>query len=60
MTALEAIVKEIDEKAEQLSNYMAGGSVKSYDEYQNLCGQIRGLLHMREYILSLQHEIEES
>ena len=60
MTALEAIVKEIDEKSEQLSNYIAAGSAKSYDEYQSLTGQIKGLLHVREYTISLQREIEES
>lgn len=60
MNALEAIVKEIDEKAAQLSNYIAAGSAKSYDEYQNLCGQVKGLLHVREYTTSLNQEIEES
>ena len=60
MDVFEAVAKECDEKTEQLSTYLASGSAKSYEEYQRLCGQIKGLLHAKEYTLSLKQQWEES
>jgi uncharacterized protein YaaR (DUF327 family) len=60
MTALEAIIKEIDEKVAQLRDHLATGSVDTLEEYKRLCGEIRGLLFVREYTISLNKEIEES
>jgi uncharacterized protein YaaR (DUF327 family) len=60
MTALEAIIKEIDEKVAQLRDHLATGSVDTLEEYKRLCGEIRGLLFVREYTISLQHKLETS
>ena len=58
MTALEAIVKEIDGKIEQLRNHISTGAVDTLEEYKKLCGEIRGLLYARDYTISLQTEME--
>ncbi len=59
MTALEAIVKEIDEKIGQLRDHLATGSVESLEEYKRICGEIRGLLYAKNYTISLQKNLEE-
>ena len=59
MTALEAIVKEIDEKIGQLRDHLTTGSVESLEEYKRICGEIRGLLYAKNYTISLQKNLEE-
>ena len=58
MTALEAIIKEIDEKVAQLRDHLTTGSVDTLEEYKKLCGEIRGLLYARDYTISLQNKME--
>ena len=58
MTALEAIIKEIDEKVAQLRDHLTTGSVDTLEEYKKLCGEIRGLLYARDYTISLQNKLE--
>ena len=60
MTALEAIIKEIDEKVAQLRDHIATGNVETLEEYKRLCGEIRGLLFAKDYTISLQHKLETS
>ena len=60
MDVYAAVAKECDEKVEQLRNHLSAGGAKSYEEYQKLCGQIAGLLHAKDYTLSLKHEWESS
>jgi len=46
-----------------MNNYaddMAGGSCRSFEEYQKLCGLISGLALAERYLLDLQKEMEES
>ena len=58
MTALEAIIKEIDEKVAQLRDHLITGNVDSLEEYKKLCGEVRGLLFARDYTISLQNKLE--
>ena len=58
MTALDAIIKEIDEKVAQLRDHLTTGSVDTLEEYKKLCGEIRGLLYARDYTISLQNKME--
>lgn len=58
MDAFEVIVKEIDEKVTQLSEYVSSGNATSYEEYKRLCGEIRGLLTARGYTLDLKKRME--
>lgn len=60
MTALEAIVKEIDEKIGQLRDHLATGSVESLEEYKRICGEIKGLLYAKEYTIIIKQNMERS
>ena len=60
MNAFEVLIKQADEKVEQLKDYMADGKAESYEEYKKLCGEIRGLLIMRGYTLDLKQRLETS
>ena len=59
MNALEAIIKEIDEKVAQLKNHLATGNVETLEEYKRICGEVRGLLFVKEYTISLQKNLED-
>jgi len=46
-----------------MNNYaddLANGVCKNFDEYQKLCGVIRGLALAEEHLLALQKKVEES
>ena len=60
MDAFEVLIKQADEKIEQLKEYLAEGKAESFEEYKKLCGEIRGLLIMRGYTLDLKHRLETS
>ena len=60
MDAFEILIKQADEKVEQLKDYLADGKAESYEEYKKLCGEIRGLLIMRGYTLDLKQRLENS
>ena len=59
MNALDAINKEIDEKVAQLKDHLATGVLDTLEEYKRICGEIRGLLFIKEYTISLQKNLEE-
>ena len=60
MDAFEILIKQADEKVEQLKDYLADGKAESYEQYKKLCGEIRGLLIMRGYTLDLKQRLENS
>ena len=46
-----------------MNNYaddIAGGSCRTFEEYQKLCGIISGLALAERYLLDLQQKVEES
>lgn len=59
MTELEVLTKQLDEKVEQLKEAVANGNLE-YVEYKKTCGEIRGLLIARGYILDLKDRLENS
>jgi len=59
MTELELLTKQIDEKANQLKDKVIVGSL-DHVEYQRICGEIRGLLIAKGYILDLKDRLENS
>jgi len=59
-TALELLVSQIDEKIEQLKEYISVGRADNYEEYKRVCGEIKGLLTARGYTLDLQQRLESS
>jgi hypothetical protein len=60
MDAFEILIKQADEKVEQLKEYLAEGRAENFEEYKKLCGEIRGLLIMRGYVLDLKQRLEKS
>jgi len=60
MDAFELLVKQIDEKLEQLSEFVSSGRPETFEEYKKLCGEIRGLNIARGYTLDLKTRMENS
>ncbi len=60
MDAFEVLVSQIDEKVEHLKEHLAEGKAANFEEYKKLCGEIRGLLLARGYIIDLQQKMEYS
>lgn len=60
MDAFTVLIQQTDEKVSQLKDYLAEGKADTYEDYKKLCGEIRGLLIARGYILDLQQRMEYS
>jgi hypothetical protein len=60
MDAFEILTKQADEKIDQLKDFLAEGKAESFEEYKKLCGEVRGLLIMRGYVLDLKQRLENS
>ena len=58
MTELEIIAKQIDEKVEQLKEAVLVGNL-DHTGYQKICGEVRGLLIARGYVLDLKDRMEK-
>jgi uncharacterized protein YaaR (DUF327 family) len=59
MTEFELLTKQLDDKVGQLKDAVANGNLE-YVEYKKTCGEIRGLLIARGYILDLKERLENS
>lgn len=59
MTEFEVLTKQLDERVEQLKEAVANGNLE-YMEYKKTCGEIRGLLIARQYILDRKKVLEDS
>jgi len=57
---LEIINERIDEGVKHIEEALAAKAAKSYDEYCEMCGVIKGLLTARTYLLDLTHQLEKS
>lgn len=60
LTVFDVLTKECDDKIEQLSNFLASGGAKSFEEYRAVCGEVKGLLIMRNRVIDLQQKMENS
>ncbi len=60
MTGLEVLLKQIDEKVQQLQESVTNGNIDKFEDYKKLCGEIRGLLTARGYTLDLKDRMENS
>ena len=54
MTGLEILVKQLDEKIDQLKEAVTTGNFDTFEEYKKTCGEIRGLLIARGYVFDLK------
>ena len=59
MTGLEHLVKQLDEKTNQLKDSVILGNL-DHVQYQRLCGEIRGLLIAKGYVLDLKDKLENT
>ena len=60
MTELEVLIKQFDEKITQLKEAVVLGNFEKFEDYKKTCGEIRGLLIARGYVLDLKDKLENS
>lgn len=60
MKEIEIIVGHVDEKVNQLRDYLADGKSENFEEYKRICGEIRGLLIAKGYALDLKQTMENA
>jgi hypothetical protein len=60
MTALDLLAKQLDEQASYLRDGLSLGRASSFEEYKGTCGEIKGLLVARGYVLDLIQKMESS
>jgi uncharacterized protein YaaR (DUF327 family) len=60
MTELELLVKQLDDKIAQLKEAVVVGNYEKFEDYKKSCGEIRGLLVARGYVLDLKDRMENS
>ena len=60
MTVLELAVKQIDEQASYIREGLSLGRAISFEDYKGTCGEIKGLLVAKGFILDLMQKMEES
>jgi uncharacterized protein YaaR (DUF327 family) len=58
MTEMEILMGQIDEKTDQLKGAVVVGNM-DHIQYQRVCGEIRGLLIAKGYILDLKEKMEK-
>jgi hypothetical protein len=60
MTALDLLAQQLDEQASYLREGLSLGRASSFEEYKGTCGEIKGLLVARGYVLDLIQKMESS
>ena len=60
MTELDLLGKQLDEKIAQLKDSVILGNYEKFEDYKKTCGEIRGLLIARGYVLDLKDRMENS
>ena len=57
---MDLLVKQFDEKINQLKEAVVLGNYENFEDYKKSCGEIRGLLIARGYVLDLKDKLENS
>ena len=60
MKELEIVAKNIEEKVQQLKDYMSDGRCENFEEYSRISGEVRGLLIAKGYALDLKQTMEKA
>jgi len=60
MTALEAIIDQLEKQVSSIEEWLGSGQAKDYSEYQRMCGEIQGLLSAMQYTSDLKNKLESS
>lgn len=53
------VLKEIEERRDVLAQTVVSGAAKDFDDYRNMCGEIRGLSFAYNHIIDLQRKLEQ-
>jgi hypothetical protein len=56
---LDALIKQLDDKINQIQEALGNGSAKDFVEYRAMCGEIKGLLTARLNMKDLQQRAKE-
>ena len=56
---LDALIKQLDDKINQIQEALGNGSAKDFVEYKAMCGEVKGLLTARLNIKDLQQRVKE-
>ena len=59
MKATEVVIRKIDDKVKQLEEHLGSKGAKTYDEYCEMCGEIKGLLTARNFLTDLTKNMEK-
>lgn len=59
MDLFEVISKEVDERVQWLKDNLASGQATP-EGYQHICGEIKGLLFVKQYVKDLKQNLENS
>lgn len=59
MDVLETLLDKYQSDIDRLQETLASGSAKSYDEYKQICGTVKGLTTACNYIIDLQEANEK-
>jgi hypothetical protein len=57
---LDHLIQKLAEQVKALEESLGAGGAKSFDEYQLMCGQIKGLLMAQREISDLKQTMENS
>jgi uncharacterized protein YaaR (DUF327 family) len=60
LKATAVVINQIDEKVKQLEEHLGSKGAKTYDEYCEMCGEIKGLLTTRNFLTGLTKNMENS
>lgn len=57
---MELLVSKLQQQVEDRMSFLSSGGCKSYDEYKEVCGAIRGLQSAQFEIKDLERKLKES
>lgn len=60
LKATAVVINKIDDKVKQLEEHLGSKGAKSYEEYCEMCGEIKGLLTARNFLTDLTKNMENS
>jgi len=59
-TAFSVVLKEIEERRQDIAEALISGAAKDFSEYKSMTGEIRGLSQAHRYITDLVDRIERA
>lgn len=60
LKATALVINNIDDKVKQLEEHLGSKGAKTYDEYCEMCGEVKGLLTARKFLTDLTKNMENS